>query len=72
MDIKAQIEKIVSKIKSDPSLLADFTSNPTETIEKLAGIDLPDGVADQIVAGIKEKLIGDKTDGILGAIKKLI
>ena len=71
MDIKAQIEKIVSKIKDEPSLLADFTSKPTETIEKLAGIDLPDGVADQLIEGIKEKLAGDKADGILGAIKKL-
>ena len=56
MDIKAKIEEIVNKIKSDPKMLQKFNDNPTETLESLIGIDLPDDQINQLVEGIKAKL----------------
>ncbi|MBP5159576.1 MAG: hypothetical protein ILP10_04690 [Lachnospiraceae bacterium] len=58
MDVKAKIEEIVAKIKSNPNLMSDFTSNPVKTVESIIGIDIPDGIEDQIVAGVKSALSG--------------
>jgi len=65
MDIKKIIEEIVEKIKGDKSIADKFTSDPVKTVEDLAGVDLPDGVVDQVVEGVKAKLGGG---GALGGI----
>lgn len=71
MDIKAKISDIVDKIKSNPSLKDDFAKDPEKTIEKLIGVDIPDGVADKVVDGVKAALASDQLSGIAGKIKGL-
>lgn len=68
MDVKAKIEEIVKKIKADPGLAKNFQSDPEKTIESLLGVDIPDGVLDQVVSGVKAALVGDKASGIVDKI----
>lgn len=71
MDIKAKITEIVDKIKKDPSLKDEFLKNPEKAIEKVAGVDIPDGAVDTVVNGVKAKLAGDKLSGAVDSIKNL-
>ena len=71
MDIKEQIEKIVDKVKNDDSFRDDFMKNPEKAIEKVAGIDIPDGMVDKVVDGVKAKMTVDNVSKIAGALKDL-
>ncbi|MBO4389242.1 MAG: hypothetical protein J5825_00110 [Lachnospiraceae bacterium] len=75
MDVKAKVEEIVKKIQADPNLLKEFQSDPVKVVEKLAGVDIPDGVEDQLVAGVKNALAGNKVgnvvDSAVDAVKGL-
>lgn len=71
MDIKEQIDKIVDKIKNDDNFKDDFKKNPVSAIENVAGIDIPDGMVDKLVAGVQAKLGADKATGALDSLKKL-
>ena len=71
MDIKEQVEKIVNKIKSDDNFKEDFMKDPEKAIEKVAGVDIPDGMVDQVVAAVKAKIGGDKVAGAMDSLKKL-
>ncbi len=71
MDIKKKIEEIVEKIKSNASLKEEFAKDPEKTIEKLLGVDIPDGAADKIISGVKAALTGDKLAGFAGKLKGL-
>lgn len=71
MEIKAKIDEITEKIKKDPALKEEFTKDPEKAIEKLIGIDIPDGVADKVVAGVKAKMTGDAVGGVVDKIKNL-
>lgn len=70
MDIKERIDEIVGKIQKDPSLASSFSANPVKTIESIIGIDLPDDMADGVIATVKAKLaagdLGDLTKGFKG------
>ena len=68
MDIKAKIEELVEKIKSDKDLLAKFKAEPIKTIEGLIGIDLPDEQLQKLVAGIKAKIDLDNVGDALGKL----
>lgn len=72
MDIKAKIEELVNKIKSDDGLMSKFKADPIKTVEGLIGIDLPDDQIGKIVDGIKAKIsfdsIGDKLGDIGGKL----
>lgn len=68
MDIKAKIDEIVAKIKSDPSALANFQSDPVKTVEGLAGVDLPEDQINPVIDGIKAKLAGGAISGITDKI----
>lgn len=71
MDIKAKINEIVDKIKNDPSLKEDFQKDPEKAIEKVIGVDIPDGMVDKVVDGVKAKLTADKLGGVAGKLKGL-
>ncbi len=68
MDIKAKIDEIVGKLKSDKDLMGKFTANPIGTIEGLIGIDLPDDQVKGIVDGVKAKINLDGIAGKLGGL----
>jgi uncharacterized protein YpuA (DUF1002 family) len=71
MDIKAKIEEIVEKIKTDKTLAAKFKEDPVKAVESVIGIDLPDDKIKQVVDGIKAKMAADDAGGLLGKVKKL-
>ena len=74
MDIKANAEKLVEKIKSDPKLLLQFREEPIQVLEQLLGMDLPDDQIRQLAELIKAKLdldkAGDLLKGLGGLFKK--
>lgn len=72
MDIKDQITKIVDKVKNDKDFEKDFKSNPEKAIEKVAGIDIPDGMLDKVVTGVQAKLGAGKAADALGSLKKML
>ena len=47
MDIKEMINDVVEKITKNDDLIENFKKDPIKTVESVAGIDLPDGVADR-------------------------
>ncbi len=69
MDIKERIEVVVDRLKNDDKLMEKFKADPTKTIESVLGVDLPDGVLDKVVDGVKAKLSGDKLKGAVDGIK---
>lgn len=74
MDIKAKIDEVVNKVKSDPDIAWKFQSDPIKTVEGILGVDLPDDVIKQVVDGVKAKVnigeLKDKLDGLGGFFKK--
>ncbi len=71
MDLKEKIEEIVEKVKKDETFKDEFMKNPEKAIEGLAGIDIPDGMVDKVVDGVKAKIAGDKLSDAVGSLKKL-
>lgn len=72
MDIKAKIDDVVKKIKNDPNFMKSFQENPEKAIESAVGIDIPDGMLDQVITGVKAKLTADKVGGAVNSIKKMM
>ena len=68
MDIKAKVEEIVEKIKSDKKIGEKFEKNPASVIEELIGIDLPDDQVNQVIDAVKAKISLDKLGGALGGL----
>jgi len=68
MDIKAKIEELVEKIKSDKDIAAKFQKDPVGTVEKLLGVDLPNDQIEKLVEGIQAKISLDKLGGMLGGL----
>ncbi|MBQ9921737.1 MAG: hypothetical protein IJO52_06100 [Clostridia bacterium] len=68
MDIKAKIEELVEKIKSDKALQKKFTEDPVSAVEQLIGIDLPNDQIEKIVDGIKAKITADDIGSLVGSI----
>lgn len=70
MDIKAKIDEVVNKIKSDDKFAEKFKSEPVKAVEDVLGIDLPDDVINNIIDGVKAKInlgdIADKLGGLFG------
>lgn len=58
--LKAKIEEIVNKVKNDKDFASKFKSNPTEAVESILGIDIPDDKVEAIIDGVKAKLSNDK------------
>ena len=71
MDIKATAEKAVKKLMNNPALLKKFEKEPVKVIEELIGVDLPDDLVNQLIAGIKAKLAAEKAGDVLEGLGKL-
>jgi len=71
MDIKAKIEQVARKLMQDKNLLNKFNTNPAAVIEELIGVDLPDDLVNQLIAGIKAKITAEQVGDVLGGIGKL-
>ena len=71
MDIKEKITEIVDKIKNDKDLKQKFEENPTSAVEGIIGVDLPDDVINNVVAGVKAKMTGDAISGGVEKLKNL-
>lgn len=70
MDIKAKIDEIVTKVKSDKDIAKKFKEDPVKLVEDIAGVDLPDGAIDKIVDGVKAKISLDGVKSKLGGLFK--
>lgn len=70
MDIKAKIDEIVNKVKSDEGFANKFKSEPVKAVEDVLGVDLPDDQVSKVVEGVKAKVnlggIADKIGGMFG------
>ncbi len=73
MDIKAKIDEIVEKVKSDGNFAEKFKSDPIKAVEDVLGVDLPDDVIKNVIDGVKSKIniddIKDKIGGLFGGLK---
>ncbi len=64
MDIKAKIDEIVKKVKSDDAFAEKFKKDPIKAVEGVLGVDLPDEQINSLVSGVKAKLkLDGKEDG---------
>ena len=70
MDIKAKIDEVVNKVKSDEGFADKFKNEPVKAVEDVVGVDLPDDVINNVVEGVKAKInvggIADKLGGLFG------
>ena len=70
MDIKAKIDEIVNKVKSDDDFADKFKNEPVKAVEDVIGVDLPDDHIQKVVDGVKAKVdlggIADKLGGLFG------
>ncbi len=71
MDIKEKINEMVEKITKDKDLQEQFKKEPVKAVENVLGVDLPDGMVEKIVDGVKVKLSEGKLSGAVDSIKKL-
>ena len=71
MDIKEKIESVVKKLMADKNLMEKFDKNPVKVIEELLGVDLPDDLVNQLIAGIKAKITAEKVGDTLQGLGKL-
>lgn len=70
VDVKELVTKVVDKAKSDPNFMANLQKDPEKTIESVIGMDIPEGVVDQVVAAVKGKASLDKISGVMDMFKK--
>lgn len=70
MDIKAKIDEIVKKVKTDDDVKKLFMKDPVKAVEKLVGVNLPDDQIEKIVDAVKAKISVDKVAGKLGGLFK--
>ena len=74
VDIKAKIEELAAKIKSDKELQEKFQKEPVAAVEELLGVDLPEEQIEKLVDGIKAKVqldsLGDALSSLGGIFGK--
>lgn len=73
MDIKAKIDEVVNKVKSDKGFAEKFQKEPIKAVEEVLRVDLPDDAIKNIIDGVKAKIniedIKDKIGGLFGGNK---
>ena len=71
MDIKELIEKLAKSILNDEALKEKFTKEPIKAVEQVLGVDLPDDIVEQVIAGVKAKITVDQVADAASFLKKL-
>jgi len=72
MDIKAQIEEIIEKVKSDNSIQEKFKSDPEGTIKGLVGDAADNDTVSKIIEAVKDAISGGGLEGIKDKISDVI
>lgn len=70
VDVKEMIDKVVKKAQSDPEFMDKLKKDPEKAIESVIGIDIPDGMVDQVKTAVKGQLTMDKISGVMNMLKK--
>jgi len=68
MDIKAELEKLVQSIVSDPAKIESFKKDPVSAVKKILGDTAASDLVEQAVAAVKAKLAADDVSGIVGKL----
>ena len=71
MNLKEQITKMVESISKDKNLQEQFRKEPVKALESVLGVDLPEDVIEQVIAGVKAKLTADNVSDGVDTIKGL-
>ena len=73
IDIKAKIDEVVNKVKSDSNFADKFKNEPVKAVEEVLGVDLPDDMVNKVIDGVKAKVniggVMDKLGGLFGGNK---
>ena len=72
MDIRGKIQQAAAKLMKDKSLRKKFDTDPAAVIEELIGVDLPDEIVNQIIAGVRAKLAQDKLGCMLSGLGEIL
>lgn len=70
MELKEQIEKVVSAVSGSAPKLEEFKKDPVAFVKKLLGA-IPQDVIDKIIEAVKAKVSIDDAAGIVGKIGDL-
>lgn len=71
--LQAKAAEVIKKIQTDPELQKEFKNAPAKTIEKLAGINIPDFMEPMIEKVIREQMAkGADADDPMELIKKFL
>lgn len=68
MDIKAKIDEVVNKVKSDKNFAEKFQKEPIKAVEEVLGVDLPDDAIKNVIDGVKAKINIDDIKGKIGGL----
>ncbi len=68
MDIKAKIDEVVNKVKSDKNFAEKFQKEPIKAVEEVLGVDLPDDAIKNVIDGVKAKINIDDIKGKIGSL----
>ncbi len=71
MNIQELTEKLAKSVLDDADLKAQFTKDPIKAVEKVLGVDLPDDIIEQVIAGVKAKISVDQIADAASLLKKL-
>lgn len=71
-NMTAKVEEIVKKIQGDPDLLKEFEASPAKTIEKVAGINIPDFLEPKIEKIVQEQIKSGSNTDPMDIIKKFL
>ncbi|MCI9073452.1 MAG: hypothetical protein HFH80_11760 [Lachnospiraceae bacterium] len=71
MNLKEQISKMVESISRDKDLQEQFKKEPVKALESVLGVDLPEDVIEQVIAGVKAKLTADNVSDAMDTLKGL-
>lgn len=71
MNIQELIDKLAKSVLNDAELKEKFAKDPIKAVEQVLGVDLPDDVIKQVVAGVKAKISVDQVADAASLLKKL-